>query len=198
MSPRKRIAWFVVSVLALYGVFSVPWPGVAEAYSTLYRAVGNQLFGSFGSGGVVRFQPAPKGSGMDTEIAIRNSRSPVVGTTPHNTRITGYLPTVEVVALILATPIPWSRRWKALVWGLVLVHAFVIWRVWLTLLHWFSVDQPWALYHPSPFWSKVLSGLFDYAVVAPTCSFVIPALIWILVSQKGGRLLFLDEHEKGP
>ena len=182
MWPRDRTVGFVLKLLLLYGLLAAPWPGVRGAYSVAYRAAANLVFGSFG-GGVVRFRASPSGrEEMDAEIVIRNRRSPVAGTTPHNSRMTGYLPTAEVIALILATPIPWPRRWRALLWGVVLVHGFVALRLVITLLHWFSVEEPWALYDPSPFWGNVLSTLFEFAVLAPTCTFLVPALIWILVT----------------
>lgn len=185
MFPRKKIAGFVFRLVLFYGVLVAPWPGLQQAYSTVYRRACNAIFGSFGSGGVVRFGPSAKGRpGTHAEITVRNVRSATVGTTSHSIRFTGYLPAAEVLALILPTPIPWSRRWKALVWGMILVNGFVLLRVWITLLYWFSRDQPWALYHPSPFWSKFIGGLFEFASVSPACSFVVPALIWILVSLR--------------
>ncbi len=185
MFPRKKIAGFVFRLVLFYGLLVAPWPGLQQAYSTVYRGACNAIFGSFGSGGVVRFGPSAKGRpGTHAEITVRNVRSPTVATTSHSIRFTGYLPAAEVLALILATPIPWSRRWKALVWGMILVNGFVLLRVWITLLYWFSRDQPWALYHPSPFWSKFIGGLFEFASVSPACSFVVPVLIWILVSLR--------------
>ncbi len=188
--PRGLIARFFFRVLLFYGLLAlVPWTGLFEGYSAFSRAAGNAVFGSFGSGGMVRFRPLPEASGgMDTEIAIRNVRSPVVGRLPHSNRFSGYLPTVETAALILATPIAWPRRWKALLWGMLLINGFVALRIWITLLRGFSMDQPCALYHPSPFWREALTHLYNYVAISPTCSFVIPALIWILVSFRSSDL----------
>ncbi len=187
--PRGRITGFIFRLLLFYGLLSAPWPGVHEAYSACTRAVGNAVFGSFGSDGVVRFMPLPDAKGgMDTAISIKNVNSPVVGKLPHSNWFSGYLPMVEVVALILATPIPWKRRWKSLFWGILLVNVFVGLRVWVTLLHGFSMDQPCALYHPSPFWMGALTDLYNYFALSSTCSFVIPALIWILVTFRESDL----------
>ena len=107
---------------------------------------------------------------------------------PHSARLTGYLPTAEVIALILALPIPWSRRWKALFWGLVLVNGFVVLRLEITLLYWFSGDRPFALYSPGPFWSEVLVGAREVVVVSPMLTFAVPVFIWILVTFRRGDL----------
>ena len=189
MFSRKRIALFVVLSLGYYGLLTlVPWPGLREAYAGFYRAAGNLIFGSFGSEGMVRFEPLSSGPRVtDTDIIIRKRHPPVDGSphlqgrVNHSSWLIGYLPLAECSALILATPIPWQRRWKALLWGLILVNVFVVVRIWIVLLYWFGIDAPWALYDPSLFWGQVVSGLRAWLVKGPTCSFVIPALIWMLV-----------------
>ena len=168
MLPPKQIAWFLVRLVLLYAVFIAPWPVVPEAYAAAYRAVSNVVFGSFGSEGVVQFRKPQGPSDMDTELAIRKRSSPVMGTTEHSARFMGYVPTAFVVSLILATPLPWSRRGKALLWAMLLVHGFIAIRLLIVLLYWFSGDSPWCLYQPGPFWSSVLHRLFGAIAVSPT------------------------------
>ena len=64
----------------------------------------------------------------------------------------------------------------------LLVNGFVVVRMWFALLRGFSLDQPCALYHPSPFWKAILTHAHNYITISPTSSFVVPALIWMLVS----------------
>ncbi len=182
MPPPRRIAWFLVRLVLSYAVLIAPWPVVPEAYAAAYRTVSNVVFGSFGAEGVVHFRKPLGPSAMDTEIAIRRRSSPDVGTTSHSARFTGYVPTALVIALILATPLPWSRRGKALLWGMLLVHVFIALRQEINLLHWFSGDSPWCLYQPGPFWSSVLKRAFGAIVVSPTLSFIVPIFIWILAT----------------
>lgn len=183
MWPRRPLAGFVIHLLMIYGAFCIPWPGLRQGYAALYRGAANGLFGSFGSAGIVRFQPARAVQGrLDSEIVVRKRGCPTFATTQHDSIATGYLPTVETIALVLATPIPWRRRWKALLYGVLLANGFVALRVYVTLLHWFSVEQPWALYTPNPFGKKVLASVFEFIAVAPPCTFLMPVLIWILVT----------------
>lgn len=198
MFEPRTILWFAVRSLLYYVVLVAPWPGVQDTYATGYRGVANAMFGSYGQGGVVRFQPLTGGGDMDTTITVRTLGSPEKGTMTHNTRIMGYRPTAELIALILATPIPWSRRWKALAWGLLLVNAFIALRIIVTLTHCFSADATWALYHPTPFWSKILAGTFHVMTVAPSWSWVIPALIWILVCFRRDDWARLQPDAKAP
>lgn len=190
MLPVKKTAGFFLRLVLFYGLLVAPWPGLREAYARGYRAAGNALFGSFGSDGVVRFEPLSKGrEQMDTEIGIGNLRTrPAPKFAQHSTRLTGYLPTAEVVALILATPIPWSRRWKALLWGLLLANGLVALRVTILLLYGFSGDHPCALYSPGPFWSEVLAGAHSVMVVWVSFTYVAPVFIWIVVTFRRGDL----------
>ncbi|MHC4093524.1 MAG: hypothetical protein ACYSVY_25170 [Planctomycetota bacterium] len=192
MLPPKRIAWFLFRLVLLYAVFIAPWPVVSEAYAAAYRAVSNVVFGSFGSEGEVRFRKPTGPSAMDSEIAIRRPPSRVVGTTSHSARFTGYVPTAFVISLILATPLPWSRRGKALLWAMLLVHAFIALRLQITLLHWFCGDSPWCLYQPSPFWTSVLHRVFGAIAVSPTLSFIAPIFIWVVATFRRADWQSLD------
>ncbi len=183
MRPPKQIVGFLLRCVLLYGILAVPWPAVQRAYSAAYAGVANAVFGSFGSDGLVRFQRPPNSARpADLELVIRKRGEPQVGRASHDPILTGYLAMVEVIALILATPVPWSRRCKALVWGMLLVHAYIWLRMEITLLYWFSGDLPLALYKPGPFWSKLLASAFELISVSPTSTFVVPIFIWILVS----------------
>ena len=171
---RPGIGGFVLRLVLFYGLLAAPWPGLQDAYSRLYRAVGNAFFGSFGSNGVVRFLPLETPEGLnDTEIVTRLRGSFVEGASPHSPRIAGYLPTVEVVALILAT---------SLLWGVALTHLFILVRTTIALLYWFRGGRPWALYEPGPFWSYIVSGMHEIVNVSPTASFLVPVFIWVLVA----------------
>ena len=193
MFPTARILTrFFVVLIPLYGVLAVPWPVVRSTYSAVYRGIGNTVFGSFGGDGIVRFEPAgDPDAGMDTLIRIRRRGSSVVGTTTHDSRLTGYLPTIEVVALILATPIAWKRRSKALLWGLLAVNLFVGSRVYVTLLRWFTGDAPWCLYDPGPFGTAVIVEIFEFWVVSPTLTYVAPLFVWIIASFRASDLNLL-------
>jgi exosortase/archaeosortase len=107
--------------------------------------------------------------------------------------VTGYLPTAEVLALILATPIPWVRKWKALLAGLVLVHVLVLLRVLVVLIFGFSAAGAVALFHPGPLARSALTMLFNVVAVGISFTYVAPVFLWIAVAirqqecQAGGR-----------
>jgi len=169
--------------LVVYALLAMPWPGVQACYSAVYRGVCNTVFGRFGADGLVRFdRKVTDGKRSDTTITIARIGSKEGLVIPHKPRLTGYLPTVELIALILATPLPWPRRWRALAWGLVWVNAFVLARVCITLAHVFDGDNPWSLYSLSEFWSDVLYGAYELLASSGATSFLIPIFIWLIVT----------------
>ncbi len=183
MLPSRHLVGFVVRLAILYGLLAAPWPGLREAYARLYCGTTNALFGAFGAKGVVQLRSVDSGGGnMDCEISIRNRSSSVVGTTQHSARITGYLPMATTVALVLATPLTWRRRLRALAWSVFWITLFILFRTWLTLLYWFCADGAWHIYEPSALWRGVMNTVYEFTAVAPTCTFLIPALIWIAVA----------------
>ena len=182
MFPPKGSAGFVLRVLVFYGLLVLPWPGLREAYSGLFRGGANVIFGPLGSEVRIWFGPPLDdfGPDKDVELALQRKGSNTVRATPINTRLTGYLPTASVIALILATPIRWSRRWKALLWGILWVNAFIALRLAITLLYALTSQPPY-IEGVTPFWSNVAYRIYEVAVRAPPTSFVVPVLIWILV-----------------
>lgn len=90
-------------------------------------------------------------------------------------------PCAFLIALVVATPLPWSRRLRALGWGLLVVHgvivlclAFVIWRE--------SAEVE--LVSLSPFWSDLAARwqVGFLTLLSLTC----PVVIWVLVMFRSG------------
>ena len=98
----------------------------------------------------------------------------------------GYLPTAFVASLILATPIPWSRRWRALLWGFVLVSACVLLRFVPWLFDSFSKNDPINLFALDPFWRRVVRHGYKFLVLGVAGAYVLPLPIWALVSFRRG------------
>jgi hypothetical protein len=64
-----------------------------------------------------------------------------------NTRYRGYIPTVLLISLVLASPVPWKRRLFALIAGLILITAFIMLKQWIHLvficqqIEWLKMDD---------------------------------------------------------
>ena len=180
------VLMFFLKLAVVYVLLMGPWSArLQEGYAVLYRGAGNVLFGSLGSVGTARFLALTgAGQAFDSQIVLRTRDSAGVRSTrdvPFHTRRTGYLPTAELVALILATPIPWWRRWKALAWGILGIIAFVALEAGITILYSLTDVRLPAL-DVTPSTSKVCVQIYEIMVVSPTVSLVIPVLVWLLVS----------------
>ena len=199
MHQSKRIILFFLAGVASYALLMAPWPGVQRAYGRLFQGGGNIVFARFWfwSEGTVVFhdidslQPGdlPPGVGTiradaarDTVMVLRKARVPQVGHLTTSSRYIGYSPTAMLVALVLATPIPWRRRGIAMLWGMALVHAFIALRLTLTLAaNGFAADKGYALFSPGAFWSGVLGRAETLLSDDPSVSFVVPMMIWFVV-----------------
>ena len=185
MLPLRNpsVGGFLVRFLLVFGVLLVPWPGLGHAYAVLFRAGGDLVLGSFPSGVDVRFRPLPEGEAKwNTELVVRNRQTQAVGSVPMSSRSMGYVPTAVLVGLVLATPIPWPRRRRALFWGLILVHGFVVLRLGLVILDGLSRSDALAPFIWGPFWGKVLSRAAPALGHTPAGSYIVPVLIWVFVS----------------
>lgn len=190
MFPLRRISGFFLRGLVYYGILAVPWPGVTDAYQACFSAAGNVLFRSYAGRGYVSFRPiAAEPYGKDMKVTmIREVPPRRRGTTEIKSLNAGYRPTAFLIALVLATPVAWRRRVWALLWGLLLVNAFVAFRVGLLLFDKFSDPGPLAIFALGARAKGVVVGLVRVFYQAPEMHYVIPALIWLLVTFRRGDL----------
>lgn len=218
MSPRKRVISFFICLVALYVLLVAAWPLWRTAYLTAYCAAGNLLFSRFGTGASVQFKLlAPPEAHADAVAQIVNYSVPpnsewVGATITRNLKLNvhdyAYLPTVMVMSLILATPLAWRRRMRALALGGLLLAAFLILWVGLSLLD--TISDP-AL--PIPTHGYILSReaktvvrfLSDNVLDSVNaCAFIAPIFIWI-VAAFGPKdrewvfpMLFASPRQSGP
>ena len=185
MFPLKKLVGFVFFTLLYLGVLLMPWSGRMAVYSDVFQAVGNVICKPFGRQYSLRFIPPPPGKMVQAcQAEFTNRTRNASGTLPLDTQREGYAPTAVVVALVLATPIPWRRRWRALLGGVLAVQGFVALRVTLLLLAWISGDNPIAALTLSPCWTQVLNQALAVLVKAPPSVYVVPLFIWILVTLR--------------
>jgi hypothetical protein len=100
-----------------------------------------------------------------------------------SSQLAGYTLTILVITLILATPIiSWKRKGWALLWGVILVHVFIIFRMTIGLLFFFSLHQELAVVMFSPFWQNVLNRIYEVLIPNFGIIYTVPVFIWILVT----------------
>ena len=206
---KLRITGMVLRFALLYGLLYWGWIGVKDFYPKVFRNAAQYMFGEFGSSGVVIFQPVSEQEKLDKtfqehdvtvlflnqqimdELSLQASNQGNTGTVEVKveikksfliSRTLGYIPTIFVVALVLATPSGTSRKLSALFAGLILVNCFVAIRLMVFVLHEFSHRESLSVILLSPFWKNVLSEFYYILVLNIGTTEIVPVFIWILVS----------------
>ncbi len=195
--PSKLVFLFLVQCVVLYALFVSPIPGVANAYRSGFRAVGNALFYRPGAAGLVQFEKLDRGAeGKDTRVMLENRRDRQKGALEIRSLYYGYRPMVFLVALVLATPATWSRRGRALAWGLFWINAFVALRVWLRVMDAFCDPRMIGLYDISNFWRSLLHGVMLVISRAPEAAYFVPLTVWGLVTFRRDDWSAIKEGRK--
>ncbi len=184
MFRRDQILKFVVRLLLVYGLLVIPWPGLVRGYGRVFCRVADAVLGSSGQV-IVQFRPIKSPADeKDVEIAVKKNGSRMVYTTPITTRLAGYLPTATVVALVLATAIPWRRKWKALLWALLGVHLFIWIKMAIGVFYSKSVARLTPFFEFDEFWTNATFRFYEMIGRQPTISYTVPVIIWILVTLR--------------
>lgn len=196
MEPRlvRRIAGFALRFALAYGLLVLAWPVVRPVFRPLFCTLGNVLFG--GGEASVSFHPLDAGAELDVQLVLtKRGPPPVTARMEASSHLVGYMPIVSLVAFVLASPIPWRRRRRALLLGLALVSLFVALRMALPIWRDFSNADALQVYHPGAFvrWSRdVAERAF---LSAPASFFVVPIFVWVLVAFRREDWALVDERE---
>ncbi len=129
----------------IYGLLVVPWPALEQGYEFVYRHAVNRLVGFLDLDRPIVLQACTASDPrIDTCVAYRDPESGMVRVLPHRGGDSAYLATAFLVALIVATPIRWRRRWSALVLGLLVYNGFLAFRMAVYFSLRFASDPfPW-------------------------------------------------------
>ncbi len=184
MFPRNPFLRFLIFFLPLYvGLWLLPHLGISDAYGSYFRSFGALFYGN-NDERELTFQPLDDPSHFGfTRIEIANRallNSDESGEVRHldfDTMALGCGPTALLIALIVATPIPWSRKRWTLLWGLLWQHVFII--LALGFLIW-NESSEIGLVILTPFWKHLAVSFKD--VLVSHISLTIPVIIWVLVT----------------
>ncbi len=146
---KKHILIFLFKFAAVYAVLLLP--GFRNAYMDFYNSTGEKLFGSFGSKGMVRFKEKKGGMDEDVQTIIylinknefrekEKSNTPVNTAFIENNWLNDYLPVAFLLSLNAATPMGWRRKLISLAAGLVIMHIFIFFSMWISFLFQFNLN----------------------------------------------------------
>lgn len=173
------MAGFLLRFLVVYILLMIPWPGSATAYRGMFIRAGSIVYGALGSSYGVSLEALDTGGPADTTLIVRHRATGQKMWLRINSREVGYLATIVVTSLILATPAGWRRRIRALLLGLLLVNVFITIRPLVLILYWSNRNSPMPA--DPTFWDKTVSAAVQFVGVGQPLSYIVPIVIWMLV-----------------
>lgn len=227
LQPRLLLRFSLVLVV-VGTVLLYPWSFVDRGYARFFCGWNNALFSRFwfwSDGHAVFIDlrdtdifeqvdaatpgDLPRGvkllarsASLDTLVLVMNRSVPsTFGQRRVSSRLSGYWPTAGLVALLVATPIPWARRGWSLLAGLLVLHAFLALRMSVELLVGGLADpaKKYALFHPGEYWFGMLKRMDEVLVQNPAVPFLMAAAIWLFVVFLGSSTaLFGRQDEEEP
>lgn len=145
MKPEpKKSPWvrFLVKFVCWYVALFMVFAQMEGFYGGFFRSVGQLIYGKNDRASEVSFERLARGDDSSrTRVVIVNEAlmkpdgSGPVRNLDIGTRGLGSMPLALLVSLVLASPVSWPRRSKALMWGIlwqqVSVFSFLGYCIWL-------------------------------------------------------------------
>ena len=190
---RRFLCWFA----PLYALLIIPWPGSRDFYGAYLRSVARIVLVENNSRRILRFDEVPvskRNRTLDTRITVANreqldatgsGRAIMLDLDSHGV---GWVPTALLIALVVATPVSWTRRAWALVWGLLAIHAVILFSIQVYIWNQSDTASGLDLIALTPFWKTIISGLEETLVTQFGASFILPVLICALTTFRGEDL----------
>ena len=179
----KSTRSFLLRLVLVYGLLILPWPGVSDCYGAFFRGLGRLVFSSEDGRRELDFEKGISRPAMSmTRIVIvnralmaRDGSGPVRNLDMDTGGFWGM--TALLVGLVAATPVSWRRRLRALIWGEVAIHGFLLCTVAFSL---WNEGRYVTLVSLSPFWQSTADKLQD--TLLSQLSLAVPVLVWLLVT----------------
>lgn len=180
MLRRKPIAGFFVRLGLLYALLIAPWPGLRAVYRDAVVSAGGWAFDSPAFPWRVNFVSQSEDPKNDLRVYVADRWGPARIGIYFRSRVLGYIPTVVLASLVLATPIAWARRARALFWGLFLIHGFIVVR--LAVAIFYAASHP--VFGESAFWQTIFARAASFFSFTAALSYIFPVIIWMAVTLR--------------
>ena len=186
MLQSKTLLLFLLKAIIIYGLLSAPISFYDQAYGKFYRKVAGVFFSKFRENGFVWFKewkkPATTHVNVGSYALVRPDGTSNTASVDINTRYMGYIPTILLISLVLASPVPWKRRLIGLTAGLILLMLLIMFKQWIALL-WLCEQFPWLqLTHFTDTARKLLTFTNTFISISSSTVLYFVVTIWLLVT----------------
>jgi hypothetical protein len=196
---RRRVAVSLSAFLLLLVAGAWPWPAIQRGFAGIYCPVANLVIAPqiFGRGGHARLRPLPRivrqptdnvtadavlslsVAGFDGDVAMGMS-----------VRRDAYLPLWILSALLIAAPLPFARRMKALVIGIPVMLALNLAALELLVI-WTFAFQLRGIYpaDAGALWRRLVDLAYGAVLTPPGNRFIAPLAVGaaLIVWLRGTR-----------
>ena len=187
---KKPILFFLLRFTIVFAVLVAPWPGWHQAYGESFRWLFGKCLRHPGGGGLVKFtHNPPSGDGLDLTIYLTNAS--LVGKKGEaqatwvklNSRVLGLIPTALLVALIFASPVSLGRRGRAMGWGLLWCHGYIITALFITICRQYqAAPLGLSVFEGSPLGRRMVGSLHQILVEHIGTQLAFAVVVWVLVT----------------
>lgn len=187
MLPSRPIVGFFLKFVLVYGVLMALWPVVFDEYRAFFKTGGEFVFRVIWPRDTIRFEPLPereKGTGNETKVWVVRRDGSGGKKMSICIRDIGYLSTVVFVALVFAAPVSWSRRGRAFLWGLLLLHVVIVLRITVLVSFFSSLIEPDSWLKGQTFWSRTAYAALWRLALGQPLAYISAVLVWILVTLR--------------
>jgi len=181
MRTTRTIGVFFLVAMLVFSFLVVLYPAIAHRYSSFIRTAGNGLVGLGSSGRVWYSLNTERDEVHDIHLALVDPRTGRGRSVVLSSRGHGYFPTILVLALTLATPIPWCRRFVAAFWGLLWIHAYIVVKLMLFPVA-YGLDVTGSVPEFDLIVNRILTSLCWVVGSSSAGWMIVPLLIWASVA----------------
>ncbi|MCX6231290.1 MAG: hypothetical protein NTZ33_07080 [Bacteroidetes bacterium] len=196
MLKNKPLLMFLIKAILIYSLLAAPFSFYDGMYGKFYRACSQKLFHRFHDTGFVQFSEGKQK--YNTNFNIGNYKIIISNTSAQatigeiNTRYRGYLPTILLISLIIASPVQWKRKFYGLIIGLVILNAYIFLKQWIDILY-TSVNTSWLkLYDYNESQKKILEEVYLIFIKNFGLIWVVVVIIWMIVTFRKDDLKLLN------
>lgn len=176
----KLLGCFGLRFAILFGLLVWPWSGLRTTIGAVFRAQTRLLARTMPSQPAISVEKFsdPHHPGVDTLVVLADPKttSPSGGQSvveiPFDSASQGWIPFAMLIALTVATPLPWPKRWQALLVGALVIQLLIAVSIWVSLSFGLTNEN-------SPAWPR-LPLLFAHRLLVENLwfSFVPSFLLW--------------------
>ena len=179
----KRAAIGFTLFAAVFTALMLSPRSMARPLLSVYAASSSSLLGRIGDDGRATIRLIDPGDTQyDSTLKLVNRAKGTQGEWKINARSLWFRPAAFLIALAVATPLPWARRiwWTAV--GLLIVTGYSYARLWLLIVLRFSEPTPIRLFDPPPWAMTALERMYAFLVDSQTGWTVVVVPIWALTA----------------